>query len=96
MDMGRGDELPAQRQRPDAPWITLGQTSGLINLSNRPRFLLPTSTGTLPATVEIRGISISGDRKASIKASASSTPGSVSMTICRGVALPEFVLLDIV
>ena len=44
----------------------------------------PSSSGTFPATGVMPSIFSSGDRMASSKASASSTPGSVSMITRKG------------
>src|SRR2546428_8581198 len=52
---------------------------GLTRLSTLNRLRVACSTGTFPQTVVIATTSSSGERKASRIASASSTPGSVSM-----------------
>ena len=62
-----------------APAASAGMNSGASHCSSRPAFRVASATGTLPATEVISATRISVALSASTKASASSTPGSVSM-----------------
>ena len=66
-----------------APIASTGTASGAMSVSRRRALAVPWRTGTLPATVVMSSTESSGERSASIKARASSIPGSVSMATLR-------------
>jgi hypothetical protein len=66
-----------------APQATGGMGSGAATARIRRALVVAWSTGTLPATVVTASTRASGERRASRIASASSMPGSESISRCR-------------